>query len=358
MKIEELVSRTYPTANAYSATTLLEDKIIENGYVVLSDNEHGFQGILTSCDLVQRPHKLAIDCLTPKKHLDTKDTIATCLMKFNRSQCLALPLFKNNRFIGIVKKHDVVDKLKDTIENLYRESIISQKVKQSFLDNLSHEIRTPLNGMLGFLELISDINIENSKTEREAYCKIIRKSADRFLLIFNDLISLALLNSGENITVEIEKTDINGILQELTDYFEHSIQSVSKNITLLCEISREPLTIYTDKNKIKHILYHLIDNAVKFSSDYSKVYYGYRIENYALCFFVRNTCAGIADDKKHKIFDIFEKAYQPTNELTDGLGIGLPLVKKLVTLLNGSVELITENQQVTFLCSIPIDTKQ
>ncbi len=358
MKIEKHILNSYPTVNPFTATISLEEKILEKGYVVIIDDNNKFQGVLTTCDLIKRPHKLVIDCLTEKEHLSADESIISGLDKFKSSQCSALPVFKENKFIGIVERQNVVDGLRIKINRLYDKSIISQKVKQSFLNNLSHEVRTPLNGLLGFIELISELNLEDNKTEKKAHYNIIKKSADRLLLILNDLIDLALLNSGDDLAVEIEKISIENIFSDLQEYFEMAISVSNRDISIHYLNPDSSFIFWSDEKKIKHILYHLIDNAIKFS-DNNKVIFGYKIENQNIVFFVKNNCTQISKDKKEQIFETFEKQDNHNNELIEGLGIGLPLVKRLSELLNGKIELISDETQTTFFCTFPLkNTKQ
>jgi len=356
MEIEKYILNSYATVNPFTATILLEEKLLEKGYVVVIDEENEFHGILTTCDLIKRPHKLVIDCLTEKEHLSADESIISGLDKFKSNQCPAMPVFKKNKFIGVVERQKVVDELKIEINKLYKKSIISQKVKQSFLSNLSHEVRTPLNGLLGFLELISNLSIEDKKSKKNAqYNNIIKKSADRFLLILNDLIDLALLNSGDNLAVEIDKVSIENIFSDLKEYFEIAISLSNRKISINYLNPDSSFIFWSDEKKIKHILYHLIDNAIKFSDNNNKVTFGYKTENQNIVFFVKNNCIQIPKDKREQIFEIFEKQNYHNNELTEGLGIGLPLVKKLAELLNGKIELVSNEAQTTFFCTIPLE---
>ncbi|MDP2089363.1 MAG: ATP-binding protein [Flavobacteriaceae bacterium] len=355
MEIKKYILNSYTTVNPFSATILLEEKFLEKGYVVVIDDDNKFHGILTTCDLIKRPHKLVIDCLTEKEHLSADETITSGLDKFNSNQYPALPVFKENKFIGIVERQNVVDGLRIKINELYDKSIISQKVKQSFLNNLSHEVRTPLNGLLGFLELISELDIKDDETEKKAlYNNIIRKSADRFLLVMNDLIDLALMNSNDDIKVKIEKINIENILSDLKEYFEIAVSDSNRDISVQYIIPDSSFVFRSDEKKIKQILYHLIDNAIKFSDDNNKVIFGYKIENQNIVFFVKNNCAQISKDKKKQIFEVFEKQDYHNDKLVEGLGIGLSLVKRLSELLNGKIELVTNETQTTFFCVIPL----
>ncbi|NIJ45604.1 signal transduction histidine kinase [Wenyingzhuangia heitensis] len=354
MEISKHILNSYTKVNPYSATSIAEEKILEKGYLAVIDDQNNFHGILTTCDLVKKRYKLVIDCLTSKEQLNTNDTLLSSLNKFNSSQCSALPVFKDDTFIGIVEKHTVLNNLNNTIEELYNKSIISENLKESFLHNLSHEVRTPLNGLLGFLDLITDLNINNKESANSEYSSIIRKSADRLLLVLNDLVDLSLLNSGEQITIETNNFKIEDVLSSLKSYFEISIEESNKELEISYKNPSPSLVISADIKIIKHILYHLIDNAIKFSFEKRTVLYGYEVSGNDLIFFVKNYGPKISDDRKNKIFEVFEKQDYKNNELVDGLGIGLPLTKRFSELLNGKINLVSKETETTFFFTMPL----
>ncbi len=352
MEIKNYILKLYPTVHPFDGVNSIEEKLLEKGYLVVID-DNKFQGVLTPYDLIKHPHKIVIDCLIEKEHLFADETFISVLDKFNKNQCPALPVFQENKFIGIIEKHSLIDILEIRINELYNKSIISQKVKMSFLHNISHEIRTPLNGLLGFLEVISELAIEDFKTGGEEYYDIIRKSADKFLSIMNDLIELSLINSGDDIKVEKETVRIENIFSDLKEYFETITSVLNKNVSIHYANPDPSLIIISDEKKIKQILYHLIDNAIKFSDD-NKVIFGYKIENQNIVFFITNKGAQINENKKKKIFEVFEKQNISNDECASGLGIGLPLVKKLSELLDGKIDFVTNETQTTFLCTLPL----
>lgn len=352
MEIKNYISKLYPTVRPFDGVNSIEEKLLEKEYLVVIDDDEKFHGILTPFDLIKRPHKIVIDCLTEKEHISADETFISALDKFNKNQCPALPIFQENKFVGIIEKHKLINILDVKINEFYNKSIISQKVKTSFLNNLSHEIRTPLNGLLGFLQIISKLDIEDFKTEGKKHYNIIKKSADRFLLIMNDLIDLALINSGDDIKVEKKNVRIENIFLDLKEYFETVISVLYRNVSIRYANPDISLIIFSDEKKIKHILYHLIDNAIKFSND-NKVIFGYKIENQNIVFFVTNKSSQINEDKKKKMYEMFEKQDINNNEYTSGLGIGLPLVKKLSELLEGKIDFVTSETQTTFFCTIP-----
>ena len=350
MKINNHILNSYITVNPFTATNSIEGELLEKGYVVVIDDDNEFQGVLTTCDLIKSPHKLVIDCITEKEHLSSDDTIISSLDKFNSNQCSVLPIFKESKFIGIIEKQNVVNRLKIKIHELHNKSIISQKLKRSFLNNLSHEIRTPLNGILGFIEIISELDTEDADSKKE----IIRNSADRFLLIMNDLVDLAVIDSGDDIKIEREIVSIKNIFSDLQECFETTISTSNGNISIHNENHDSSFVIFSDEKKIKQILYHLIDNAIKFSNDNSIVTFGFNIKNQNIVFFVTNKGPQITEERKKNIFDAFNKQDNHNNKLVSGLGIGLSLAKKIAELLKGKVDFVTNEIQTTFFCTIPL----
>lgn len=354
MEIKNYIVNSYTTVNPFTGVNSVEEMLLKNGYLVVINNDAKFQGILTPIDLIKRPHKIVIDCLTEKEHVSVDEAMISVLDKFDKNHCPALPVFKENKFIGIVEKHNVIDRLRIKINELYNKSVISQNVKNSFLNNLSHEVRTPLNGLLGFLEIISKLDKEDIKTKGEEYCNIIKKSADKFLLIMTDLIDLARLNFNDDIKVEKENVNIEVLFSELKEYFETTTLLHNRNISIHYKNPDSSFVFFSDSKKIKHLLYLLIDNAIKFSNDNNKVVFGYKIEKQNIVFSVTNSGSQITDDKKVKIFEVFEKQDIYNHELVAGLGIGLPLVKKLSELLGGKIDFVTNEIQTTFFCTLPI----
>lgn len=354
MEIKNYISSSYTTVNPFAGIGSIEKALLKNGYIVVINDDKNFQGILTPLDLIKRPHKIVIDCLTEKEHISADETIISVLDKFNKDHCPALPVFQENKFIGIVEKCNVINRLRIKTNELYNKSVTLQNIKESFLHNLSHEVRTPLNGLLGFLEIISKLDKEDIKAEGEEYYNIVKQSADRFLLIMTDLIDLALINYSDNIKVERENVRIENIFSDLKEYFETTMPLDNRNISLHYKNPDSSFMFFSDGKKIKHILYHLIDNAIKFSNGNNKVLFGYEIENQNIVFYITNNGTQITEDKKEKIFEAFEKKDNDSNELVAGLGIGLPLVKKLSELLGGKIDFMTNEAQTTFFCTVPI----
>jgi signal transduction histidine kinase len=234
--------------------------------------------------------------------------------------------------------------------------LISEKAKKNFLNNLSHEIRTPLNGIIGFLDIISQLDTDDFMIEKEYFSKSIRKSADHFLMIMNDLVELSFFHAGDELSIRKSNVDIVEIFTELKVFFNELMLFQDRKASVIYLNSDSSFCINTDGKKLKQILYHLINNALKFSED-NKVTFGFELkpEEKNISLFVKNKDSYIGQKDVSKIFDIFEKQENIGKELNFGLGIGLPLVKNLTDLLGGQIKVETENKEISFFVNIPIE---
>ncbi len=358
MEIKNFITNKYPVVHYFSGVNAIEDIILKNEYTVVVDDNNKFQGILTSYDLIKKPHKIVADCLTETEHITNNDSIPSIIDKFNKSHCPALPLFSEDNFIGILEKRNIIDGLSIKINELHNKSLISERLKYNFLSNLSHEVRTPLNAILGFLDILLKLDKEEINIDRKECESIIKNSADRFLLIMNDLVDLSLINAGHKLDIKIKNVQIENIFSDLKEYFDTMSGVLNKHISIKYLNPGNPNEIFSDGEKIKHILYHLIDNAIKFSDDNSNILYGHKIKDDNIVFYVKNDGLPIPEDKRVKIFEAFERQENLNNELIAGLGIGLTLVKKLSELLGGEVNFISDKTQTTFFFTIPLNIKQ
>ncbi len=346
---------TYPITGPFYGINLVENALIENGYLVIIDEMSCFVGILTPTDLIRRPHKLVIDCFTEKDRLTENDTLFSSFNKFIKNKTPALPIFIKDKFYGIIEKQTIIDVLINKTNELQEKSIISQTVKTKFLNNLSHEVRTPLNSIIGFLELLIDLNDE-CKEDCKEYFKIVRNNTDHFLIIMDDLIELALIQSGDPIKLNKKDWQIEKIFAELDNLFNEEISRLKKEI-ILDYVNPDPsFILHTDGNRLKHILFHLIENAVKFS-DKGNVKFGYKIKDeITIEFFVYNSGSFISDKYQSQIFEAFEKIGDVKNGFSDGLGIGLTITNKLTNLLGGNIRFESDiSKGTTFYFSLGIN---
>jgi signal transduction histidine kinase len=353
MTIRKLIRNDFDTVEAYQGVRSILDLLDLKKYLVVTEGDD-YRGILTPSDLVQRPYKIIIDCLSPKDKVSPSEPIASVHLKFKKTKSPALPVFDEEHFLGVIDFLDFIEHQKTLIEEHKAKSLISENIKKSFLSNLSHEIRTPLNGVLGFLDIISQLNADELQQKGEEYFQIVRRLTDKFLIIINDLIQLAKIENGENPQPEFSPCLLKSIFDELKDYFETDYRLApgreEQKQIIIHSPPHEP-ELFNDPQKIKHIIFHLLDNALKFSAD-GVVNLSYTINEDYVSISVSNNGETISSENREKIFTVFGKGESEISKI-NGLGIGLPLVKKLTEILNGTISFKSENSSTSFLVTIP-----
>jgi Signal transduction histidine kinase len=234
----------------------------------------------------------------------------------------------------------------------------SDRLKTAFLQNMSHEIRTPMNAIMGFSYLLPN-NFDN-KAKLKNFTNIINQRCNDLLDIINDILDISKIESGQ-LPINLEETDLNEVLAELSAFFKEYQKRLNKqHIKLILEsfsISEDNI-ILTDKVKLKQIFINLISNALKFTEE-GKIECGCKFDkNHDLLFYVSDTGIGIPSNKHQFIFERFTQL-QNTKKSIGGTGLGLPIVKALVNLLGG--EIFLESQPgagSTFSFTIPYKPSQ
>lgn len=346
MQLKRHVKPDFPVTHPYNGVNSITDELVTYGYLAVIDENHEFWGILTPVDLVERPHKLVADCLTPKDVLTNKDNIGCALEKFLTNKSVALPFFDSDQLVGIVEKESLTKHILRTVDELFDKSEASDRLKKLILTNLSHEIRTPLNSIIGFLELIEEINTEDIQYSN--FSAVIRKSAEHFLVFMNDLIDLSLIQSGHSFNILIAPCQLSHIFKETEDLFlDHFLYSDKKDVLLSFNNCRDEIIIQTDTIRLKRILYHLIDSAIR-SLNKGKIEFGYGLpENKQVRIFLKMHIEEFAD--KELMFLAI-----PGDNANPEEGISFRWIMELAKLLNGSFthEEISENQH-HFYFSLP-----
>jgi CheY-like chemotaxis protein len=202
---------------------------------------------------------------------------------------------------------------------------------------MSHEIRTPLNGILGFARFLSDETLNPST--RKQYLEVINRRGKALLQIVNDLINISLIDAGQ-VEIKAEPFNLNQLLFDLYTIFNSESNEKKKpNVVLKLNLSVNDSrsNIISDASRIEQILTNLIDNSLKFTHS-GFVEFGYTIEkNDTIKFFVKDTGIGIPPNMREKVFCRFNRDENSTPYHTSGTGLGLPITKGLVSLLDGEI---------------------
>ena len=203
------------------------------------------------------------------------------------------------------------------------------QAKQQFLSNMSHEIRTPMNAIIGFTKVVLKTDLTAKQKE---YLTAIKMSGDALIVLINDILDLAKVDSGK-MSFEAIPFKLELSISAMLHLFDTKIQE--KNLELVKEYDKNiPEVLIGDPVRLHQIILNLISNAVKFTSS-GKITVGVRLisennENATIEFMVSDTGIGIAENKLENIFENFQQASSGTSRLYGGTGLGLAIVKQLV----------------------------
>ena len=204
----------------------------------------------------------------------------------------------------------------------------SERLKTAFLANISHEIRTPLNAIVGFSDVLP---MAHSDEEHEELVGLIKKNTSHLLRLFEDLVNMSKLEAGGE-AAKKARFDLDTLLVELSNRFK--AQSEEKGITLQIEKPAVVVHPLSDIDRIREILNHYVDNALKFTKEGS-VTLGYSLlDNNKLRIWVRDTGIGIAPE--HCSEHLFERFFK-IDDFIPGTGLGLSICRNLAQCLGGTV---------------------
>jgi signal transduction histidine kinase/DNA-binding response OmpR family regulator len=225
--------------------------------------------------------------------------------------------------------------------------------KLRFFTNISHELRTPLTLILGpAKQLMED---DNATEYQKSRFNLIHQNASRLLNLVNQVLDFRKAQAGE-LKLKVSKTDIVAYSKNIFDSFKEL--AYNKNIKLNFNTENEDISGWVDNDKYDKILYNLLSNALKFTNNYGNVDLFIRLKDGVdglLVIEVSDNGIGIPLKSQEKIFKRF---YQLTNskEHNTGSGIGLSLVKSLVSLHKGIIRVESKpGEGSVFTVEIPID---
>ncbi len=219
------------------------------------------------------------------------------------------------------------------------------ELKSKFFANISHEFRTPLT------LIKSPVQSLKSKTTNENQLKelaLIDTNSNRMLELVDQLLELSKIDSG-NLKLILNDGNIGSFLHTIIESF--AFQATENNLIFVTNIEKFPQNHSFDKDVIQKIVTNLLSNAFKYSPESQTITFNASIENQELKILVSNSGT---DLKKADLPKLFERFYQK-KEASQGVGIGLSLVKELVDLYKGRIVTNVENSVLSFTVFIPLE---
>ena len=214
-------------------------------------------------------------------------------------------------------------------------------MKSDFLANMSHEIRTPMNAVIGMAEMA--LREEMSPVAKE-YIRQIKASGNTLLTIINDILDFSKIESGK-MDINMAEYEMFTLVKDVSSLTMARIGD--KNLEFVVDVAPDiPRQLMGDRIRIQQIITNLVTNAVKFTKEgcvYLSIKYEEKSEKEILLkIFVQDTGIGIKKEDMGKLFQSFQQVDSKRNRNIEGTGLGLPISKQLITLMNGNIEVSSE----------------
>lgn len=240
---------------------------------------------------------------------------------------------KNN----ILNKEELLKRVAELEMQLKKKDEELRNVRNSFLSKIGHELRTPMNSIIGFSNILAKNDL--TADQKELYLEYINSSSNDLLHLVENMIDLAMLESGQTELNEAA-CSVNTLFNELYAHFnreKHVLEKFSVALLMSKSVEENDLVIKTDPLRLKQVLSNLISNALKFT-DKGVIEFGYEVdEKKQLYFFVKDSGKGVSEDLQNVIFNSFHKDNSDSENQQSGIGIGLAVAKEVVKLMGGDI---------------------
>jgi len=218
---------------------------------------------------------------------------------------------------------------------------LASRAKSDFLATMSHEIRTPMNAIIGISQI--QLNKEDLTEESKTALKQIYSSGTGLLGIINDILDLSKIETGK---MELHPVDYD-LPSLINDAMQINIVRVgSKPIELILDIDETlPSRMFGDELRLKQILNNLLSNGIKYTEEgFVKLSINHKVDkdDIFLRFVIEDTGQGMKPEDMEKMFTEYTRFNEDANRTTEGAGIGLTITKKLVEMMNGTIEVTSE----------------
>lgn len=259
--------------------------------------------------------------------------------------CLIIGLFIELKYL-LIEKHKLSEDVRIISDDI-KELKCLEKVRTQFFANLSHELKTPLNIIFSCIQLL---NINNNSSYEELgikyskYSTTIKQNCYRMIRLINNLVDITKIDSGF-MNMNFHNYDIVSLIENITLSVVPYMKTKHINITF--DTSFEELEIKCDSDSIERIILNLLSNSMKFAKDNGNIDVLLNYDYEFVTIRVVDDGIGIPKHKQKSVFDVFVQGDKSLTRKKEGSGIGLSLVKSLIKLHDGKIELISEENKGT-----------
>ena len=269
----------------------------------------------------------------------------------NSDELVKSLLEKTELLVDLEKVRDDLERRNAELDRARQVAIEANQVKSEFLANMSHEIRTPMTAILGFADLLDELDADSS--QRRDFARTIRRNGEHLLAILDDILDLSKVEAGQ-LSCENMPFELRSIIDDIRDIFEP--RGRDKNLEVSFTVKdRVPRELMSDPTRFRQILCNLIANAIKFTRNgFVRVTIDHDPGREILECEVVDSGIGIARESQNRIFEPFRQADGSTTRQHGGTGLGLHISRRLAKLLGGDLRVDSmEGRGSRFTLEIP-----
>jgi signal transduction histidine kinase len=226
------------------------------------------------------------------------------------------------------------------------------RLKSLFLSIAAHDLRSPLTAVRGYADLASRALPPEMDTEAGEYLSIITSLVDSLNRLISDFLDLDIIEQG-SLKIRLVACELNPMVLEVAEVM--SAVARRKGVSIATSLSPDLPPVHADPDRVRQILFNLITNAVKYTDERDSVIVETNAETDGVSLRVSDHGPGIPEAELPRLFDLYHRTEQARKSKTQGLGLGLFIVKSLVDLQGGQIVVRSEPGKGTqFIVRLPV----
>ncbi len=244
---------------------------------------------------------------------------------------------------------EALEKKNHELEIAVQQEAAANRAKRDFLFNMSHDIRTPMNAIIGYTTL-AETNLTQPAKVAD-YLRKISTASQHLLSLINDVLDMSRIESGR-VVLEQKPVHLPTLVQDVQDIIQSNV--TAKGLSFAVDLAGlRDEDVMADPLRLQRILLNILSNAVKFTPSGGSITLrvveksGAPVRYGDYEFYVRDTGIGMSAEYQKHIFEQFSREETSTVSKTEGTGLGMPITKRLVEMMDGSIDLLSVQGQGT-----------